>query len=287
MNEPERPRRRGRRLSTALHDQLAARRVVAGQLISLANLVGRPVVDPDGGRVGHVKDLVVRWQQGTVHPPVVAVLVRVGRRFALVSVLDVTLEQTRVRLRTDQFVVSAPVRGPGDVALANDVLDRQLVDVAGVEVVRAADVYLFGTGDGWELAGVDVGQWALLRRVFSKRRKCPSPDRAIDWADLQTFVPRFSDPALPSEPATAAGAMGGAVRLGSPAADLHRLRTKDVAALLDSGLGRAQKAQLAALGDSTMVAAALRELEPAKLNALMSELDDADRTRLTALLAQG
>jgi hypothetical protein len=67
-------------------------------------------------------------------------------------------------------------------------------------------VYLVNGPRGWELAGVDVKQRSFARRLLPKARVCPSPDRAIDWADLQTFVPRFTDPALPAEPDPAAAA---------------------------------------------------------------------------------
>ena len=177
------------------------------------------------------------------------------------------------------------MRADGDVALARDVLDRQLVDVTGVQVVRAADVYLVNGANGWELAGIDVGQWGLFRRLLPQRWTRPTPDRFIDWADLQAFVPRFDETSGvdPKHPAASAGVTGSSVQLASPAADLHRLRAKDVAALLRD-LNRTQQAQLAALAEPSEVAQALRELEPVKLEALLSELDDNDRTRLQALL---
>jgi hypothetical protein len=50
-------------------------------------------------------------------------------------------------------------------ALARDVLDRQLVDTSGVQVVRAADAYLLNGPHGWELAGIDVAllSWQKTR----------------------------------------------------------------------------------------------------------------------------
>jgi hypothetical protein len=85
-------------------------------------------------------------------------------------------------------------------------LDHQLVDITGVQVVWAADSL--------------SRQWAARLGARGRRREAavirppataqsqglPSPDRAIDWADLQTFVPRFTDPALPAEPDPAAAA---------------------------------------------------------------------------------
>jgi sporulation protein YlmC with PRC-barrel domain len=271
----------------AWRDHLAVRDALAQGLVSLANLVGRPVVDSAGDRVGTVRDVVVRWESGTAHPPVVGVLIKVGKGAAIVATHEVTLTQSSVRLLSPRTGAVLPERGPGDVALARDVLDHQLVDVTGVQVVRAADVYLARRGSGWELAGVDIGLWALLRRVFPKRRTCPSPDRALDWADLQAFVPRFADqsPAGPADPAAAAGQRGSSVQTAYPTAQLHRLRAKDVAELL-AGLDRDSQAQLATMGDSATVADALSQLEPAKVDALLSGLDEADRVKLGSLLGR-
>jgi hypothetical protein len=205
----------------------------------------------------------------------------------MVPIDQLTLTQTLVRISSPFLAVEAPGQREGNVQLARDVLDHQLVDVDGVQVVRAADVYLFNPGHGWELAGVDVGAWALLRRLLPKRRRCPPPDRALDWADVQAFVARFPDEAPPGaeDPASAAGASDSDVRLAYPAAQLHRLRARDVARLL-ADLDRAPQAQLAAMADPTTVAKALADLEPPKLEALLSQLDDGDRSRLTALLRE-
>jgi hypothetical protein len=277
-----------RRLPTTLREHLAVRRTMADQVISLASLLGRPVCDDAGTRVGRVSDIVVRWDAGVAYPPVVGVLIRAGSGFAFAELADVTLRQTEVRLRSARVTVSRPVRQLGDVALARDVLDRQLVDVAGVQVVRAADVYLVNGPRGWELAGVDVGHRSFARRLLPKARVCPSADRAIDWADLQAFVPRFTDTALPIEgrPAAAAGAIGGGVQFARPAAELTKLRARDVAAIL-AELSRGQQAQVAAMAAPPAAAEALRQLDPARRDALLAELDEADRTRLQALLDGG
>jgi hypothetical protein len=254
----------------------------------LARLVGRPLRDLEEVKVARINDVVVRWDSGAAHPPVIGILATAGKGLAFVAARDLKFGQDEVRLRSAQLVVGAATRQRGDVALVRDVLDRQLVDVEGVQVVRAADVYLVNGIVGWELAGIDVGIWALLRRVLPRLGVSPAPDRAIDWADLQAFVPRFVDTARadPSDPAASAGITGSSVELTSRAAELHKLRAKDVAALL-KGLNRTDQAQLAALADPSAVAEVLRGLEPAKLKALLSELDDADRSRLLALLPPG
>jgi len=177
------------------------------------------------------------------------------------------------------------VRDEGDISLARDVLDSQLVDVEGVQVVRAADVYLLRLSDGWELAGVDVGFWAYARRLLRKRRHCPPPRRAIDWAGLQTFVPPAGDAGTPglTGPAAAAGTVGSAIQLGSPAKQLRKLRAKEVVAII-SNLGPRERAHVASLAAPSAAAEALRELGQRQRDALLAELSESDRTRLLALL---
>ncbi len=272
-------------LITTLRDQIAVRRAIAGEVISLANLLGRPVVDVDDSRIGRVNDVAVHWEVGTAYPRVSGVLVSLSEGLALVSASEVTLEQAKVRVRSSQISVAKPVRNEGDIALARDVLDSQLVDVEGVQVVRAADVYLFRLSDGWELAGVDVGSWAYARRLLRKRRRCPPPRRAIDWADLQTFVPRTGSAGPPglTGPTAAAGTVGGAIQLGSPAKDLRELRAKEVAAII-SDLGPHKRAQVASLAAPLAAAEALRQLDQKQRDALLGELSESDRTRLLTLL---
>jgi hypothetical protein len=238
-----------------------------------------------GTRVGSVSDIIVRWDAGNAHPPVIGVLVKLARGFAVVGQADVTLRQTEVRLRSDQQMVSRPVRRDGDVALSRDVLDRQLVDTTGVQVVRAADVYLLNGPRGWELAGIDVGVRSFGRRLVSLRRACPPPDRAIDWTQLQAFVPRFTDTTAPwdSDPATAAGTSGSGLQLAGPAAQLKKLRAPEVAAILGD-LNRREQAQLVAVAQPSAAAEALHQLDPDHREALLTELDEADQARLRAML---
>jgi len=269
-------------------ERLAARRVIAGQVISVANLIHRRVLGATGAPVGRVNDLVALWDASVEYPRVAGVLVGVGRGEALVAAQDMTLEQARVRVRTEPLMVTKAVRTAGAVALAHDILDHQLVDLAGVQVVRAADIYVVRVPDGWEVAGVDVGPHALLRRLLPKRRTCPMPDRALDWADLHAFLPRFTDATKPGSdgPAASAGVVGGSLQLGAPATQLHKLRGREVAAII-ADLDRRKQAQLTTLAAPSAAAEALRQMEPAKRDALLAELSDDDRLRLLSLLREG
>jgi sporulation protein YlmC with PRC-barrel domain len=258
---------------------------LADRVISLAHILGRPVRNEAGTRIGRVSDIVVRWDAGNEHPPVTGVFVKVRGALAAVQQADVTLSQTEVRLRSDARVQWRPAWGDDDVPLARDVLDRQLVDTSGVQVVRAADAYLLNGPQGWELAGIDVGLLSFGRRLVTRRRACPRPDRVIDWAQLHAFVPRFTDTttAWQSAPTTAAGTTGSGLQLGRSAAELKELRGPEVAALL-SDLSRYQQAQLVAAAHPCAAVEALRQLDSDHREALLAELDEGDRARLRAML---
>lgn len=267
-----------------LREQLSVRHAIAHSVVALSHLQGRPILDVAGAKVGRVYDVVVRWDKGVEHPVVTGILARAGKGVTFIGARDIEITQGEVRLTAHRLVVERASRGPGDVALAADVLDHQLVDVGGVQVVRAAEVYLVRMPDGWELAGIDVGVLTFLRRLLPRRRRCPPPRRAIDWADVQSFVPRFRERLEDEDaPAAAAGDEGGGVRVGSPAREIRKLKAKDVARLLLE-LGRPGRAEVVALAAPSVVLEVLRGLDPRKLDALLAELSDSERERLVNLL---
>ena len=276
---------KSRRAWAVSRKRFALNGTLADRVLSVAHIVGRPVRNGAGTRIGRVSDIVVRWDAANEHPPVIAVFVKVRGALAAVRPADVTLTQTEIRLRSDARMKWRPVWGDDDVALARDVLDRQLIDTSGVQVVRAADAYLLNGPQGWELAGIDVGLLSFGRRLVARRRACPPPDRVIDWAQLQAFVPRFTDitTAWQSAPTTAAGTTGSGLQLRRSAAQLKELRGPEVVALL-ADLNRHQQAQLVAAAHPSAAAEALRQLDPDHREALLAELDEADRARLRAML---
>lgn len=256
-------------------------RALSGRLLSVANLVGAPVVDARGARAGRLHDLTARWDAEKQNPPVATILVKTGRSVVSLAASAVVLEQNRVSIKPPAVAVTSPAPRPDEFWLARDVLDHQLVDVVGVQVVRAADIYLADLGEGWVVAGVDISIRAFLRRTLRRRRHCPAPVRSIKWSEIQAFVPRevVGDKSAPTGPAAHAGSPVSSVRLAVPSAELRKLRERDVVALLE-GLSRSAQAQLTQLADESVVSAALRKLEPGALDALIAELDPEDQAKL-------
>src|ERR1035438_10306535 len=95
------------------------------------------------------------------------------------------LHRRSVTLRTARLDLREFQRREGEVLLARDILDHQLVDTDEIQVIRAADLYLAQVGDPIHLVGVDVSLQTLLRRLGPRRfRWHPTPDRGIDRAAI-------------------------------------------------------------------------------------------------------
>ncbi|MDA8343472.1 MAG: CBS domain-containing protein [Actinomycetota bacterium] len=250
------PRRTRRRNRTR---RILATREVRDAIVSLAGLVGRPVYNQAGAEIGRLADVVCRWSDGQTYPPVTGLVVRIGRRLAFVDASVVgSVAHDRVTLQTARLDLRDFAPRAGEVTLAAQVLDHQLVDVDGVQVIRAADLYLAPVLGRIRLVGVDISVQTLLRRLGPARwRPTPTPERVIDWAAIEPFGD--------TEP-------GGApqVRLRTTNAGLQRLRPGELADLLED-LQRPERQRLLDALPPGEAADALEEMDPEELAALLRE----------------
>src|ERR1700721_4384346 len=164
-------------------ERLTTLRHVRSELVSLAGLIGKPVLNQSGQQIGHVSDVVARWDSNQPYPPATGLIVRVGRRRAWLPIDAVEeVHRDRVRLRTARLDLRDVALRPGEVELARDVIDHQLVDTDGARVIRASDLYLARVAEGVQLVGGEVGSNSLLRRLGPARfRSRPTPEKVIDW----------------------------------------------------------------------------------------------------------
>jgi CBS domain-containing protein len=263
---PHQRRRRTRRI--------LASEGVFDSIVSLAGVLGRPVRNQSGQEIGRLDDIVARWADGQMYPPVSGLVIRVGRRVAFVpaSAID-RIAAAEVLLRSSRLDLRDVERRSGEVLLARDVLDHQLVDVDGVQVIRAADLYLAEVLGRIRLVGADVSNATLLRRLGPRRwRPRPTPDRVIDWAAIQPF----SEPGGDDDP-------GAHVRLRTTNEGLLRLRPGELADLLED-LRRDERQELLAALSPDEAADALEEMQPDDLEQLLRETDPGEAARLVAAM---
>jgi hypothetical protein len=212
-----------------------AARELEGSLVSLAALIGSAVKDPDGRKVGELRDIVVNWTAAASYPPMTAIVMRTGKSDTLVGARWIEVSApASVRLRSAQAYARAVQRRSGDVALAHDVLDHQIVDHDGRQLVRPADVYLAAGHEHVELVGVEVGPRALLRRLGPKGlRGRIRPQQVIDWESITGFAPRPGESVRPrGRGASVAGRPGSGIELDGTGGEVKHMRPSEVQAAL-------------------------------------------------------
>jgi magnesium transporter len=153
-------------------------------MLYLSQLLGRPIREVEGERVASLKDVIVRL--GSDHPPVMGLVARFGRLDLFVPRAHLlSFDVSGARISSDPVDFRRFARREGEVLLARDVLDKQLIDVDGKRVVRVNDVQLIESGGEWLVTGADVTFAGLWRRLTPHNFVGTNrPVEVIDWADV-------------------------------------------------------------------------------------------------------
>jgi sporulation protein YlmC with PRC-barrel domain/flagellar motility protein MotE (MotC chaperone) len=210
--------------------------------VLLTDLLGAQVRAADGTVAGRLVDLAV--EVGEEHP--VVRRLAVGRGQHTTGYVDwsavVAFEHDEVQLGTSGAVTGA--EGQAEVLLRRDVLDTQVVDVAGKRLARVSEVLLSREGEQVAVAAVEIGAAGVWRRLGLRRLAHRTPTRSIAWADLHLTSAR-----------------GHALQLTTPGAAVHRLAGPELAAVV-AHLPTDKGAQILAAVSPEHAAAALSAAHP-------------------------
>lgn len=158
-------------------------------VLHLSLVVGAPLRDPDGERLGRVEDLIVRLGEPG-YPPITGFLVLVAKRRSFLAAEHVAdIGPGGVVLRKAKLDLRRFERRPGEVLLKHDVLDHQLINVDGARLVRANEIELARVEGWWRVVGVDTGPRGGVRRLLPRPlgRRIASGS-FLDWASIEPFV---------------------------------------------------------------------------------------------------
>jgi hypothetical protein len=203
-------------------------------VLHLSLVVGAPLLDSDGQRLGKVDDLIVRLGEPG-YPPITGFLVSVaGRRSYLPAEAVADMTPGGVVLRTATLDLGRFERRAEEVLLKHDVLDHQLINVDGARLVRANEIELARVEGWWRVVGVDTGPRGGLRRLLPRPLgRHVGPGTFLDWASIEPFVGH-----VPS------------VRLRVPHPKLARLHPAQIADLVEAASHReGQEIMQAVRGD--------------------------------------
>src|SRR6185503_14645730 len=160
-----------------------------------------------------------------------------------------------VRLNSDVLDLRPFMRREGEVLLARDVLDKQLIDVDGKRVVRVNDVQIIPAANEWRVTGADVSLAGLWRRLAPSFMRRGNPVEVIDWADVGY---------LATDAAT--------VQLKSSRGKLTRLHPVEIARLAEA-FSYQQGAEIVESLDDETAAETLEEMAAARQAQIIGDMD--------------
>jgi magnesium transporter len=226
-------------------------------MLYLSQVLSRPIRDLEGDRVATVKDVIVRLGAED-HPPLIGLVARYRRRDFFVSRWRITeFNEHGVRLNSDILDLRPFVRRDGEVLLARNVLDKQLIDVDGKRVVRVNDVQIIHMGGEWRVTGADVSLQGLWRRLApSGLMGTRKPVEVIDWSNVGY---------LATDEAT--------VRLKSSSDKLARLHPVEIARLAEALSYHHGSEVVESLDDET-AAETLEEMPAERQARILGDMDE-------------
>lgn len=214
------------------------------------------MLSPSGEGVGKVDDVIVRLRGGD-YPLVTGLVARVGGRRVYVSIRRVgELSERQVTLAKAKVDLRSFERRDGEVLLREDILGHRLIDVADAELVRAWDVELVATGEGWVVSRLDTRRPARWFGLVRGSGGQPSQD----W--------KAFEPLIGHSPS---------VRSRAKFRRVGRLRPAQIADLLeDASRTEGQEILDTVHADPELEADVFEELNPDIANRLFGDRSDAE-----------
>ncbi len=180
-------------------------------MLYLSQLLGAPVEDPQGERIGKIIDIEETRTISNISGSTSAAFTPTNAARSPILVIEGNSEHTwyvpvedvewhddilRLRVPTQQLSTQ-PLSSVGDqliiaISLAQDVLDKQVIDIVRKKAVRVNDVCL---RDDWYILGIDSSTLGLVRRLApnwllgtrrgSVNRSQRPPTNLILWENIE------------------------------------------------------------------------------------------------------
>ena len=162
----------------------------------LSQMIGKTIHDSDGENIGTLSDILASQRKELPHPQVTALAVKHQKQILYIPISDVTIlfvPAIPLNKKLDEIVPYQP--NENDIYLVNDVLDKQIIDVNGVRVIRVNDLELTKVNGHFYVANIDISSVGLLRRLgiaWPQRLKKKNPSEKsggfITW-DVVELLP--------------------------------------------------------------------------------------------------
>ena len=244
-------------------------------MIYLSQMLGNPVLDANGEKIGVVNDLGIATRE--VFPRVTSLAFQgPGKTPFMISwrkYVD-TFDDNEVRLAVPATDIRFSYLQPDEVLIGRDLLNKQVVDTRGMRVVRVNDLKLSDTSSSQlRLLGAEVGIRGILRALSPSFEKLvlrlshalghEIPEKIIAWNYMDLIDRDLSN-----------------VKLSVSHQTLDDLHPADVADNLEQ-LDPRLRGQVFAQLDDDQAAEAMAELDDDEMAAkIVGGMADADASRM-------
>ncbi len=226
----------------------------------LSQILGKNYISDDGTILGRINDFLIDQstlpgkENEPVRPKVVAIRVKKGTQTRVLDFSSFEIKKFKRQWRITCLEIHdiSPGLFHNSLWLAENVLDKQIVDIHGRKLVRVNDIRMVIIPAGTYVIAVDVGFDGLLRRVGIEKPfqillgplRINIPGKFILWDDIE-----------------AVGLSNSMLKLSRPTSRLNTLHPSDLADIIEE-LDLTTRTYLFASLDEEQAADVLEELEP-------------------------
>ncbi|MCH4053072.1 MAG: CBS domain-containing protein [Atopobiaceae bacterium] len=243
-------------------------------MIYLSQMLGTPVMDAEGKKIGTVNDLGIAT--GEVFPRVTSLAFEGPEKTPFMiswrKYVD-SFAADEVDLKVPAEDIRFSYLQPDEVLIARDLLNKQIVDTRGMKVVRVNDLKLSDTGSSLRLLGAEVGMRGILRSISPKLEAfalkvakafgTSIPEQVIAWNYMDLLDRDLSN-----------------VKLSVSHKTLDELHPADIADIIEQ-LDPRLRAQVFAQLDDDQAAEAMAELDDDEVAAsIVDDMTEADASKM-------
>ncbi len=225
----------------------------------LSEIINKPVIDNEGKKIGKFKDFVA--SVSVTYPIVEALIVRTtDKKDINVPWEDVELINKEIKLKIKFNDIKEYKLKNRDILIADEVLDKQVVDLEGKKLKRINDLQFATTQDYYRLIGADISFKGILRRLglerIPKGLGIKLQDDNISWKDVDVLESNVSR-----------------LKLKVPEYKLKKLHPADIAEIVDQ-LSINDSIKILNSLDEEIAADAMEEISPERQVTLFEEMNN-------------
>ena len=230
--------------------------------MQLSALLKGQILSTTGEIVGRVDDVIVRLRGGEL-PLVTGLVAKVGRRRVFLPIARIsTLAPEKATLADPRVDLRSFERREGEVLLRQDILGHRLIDVAEAELVRAWDIELSETSEGWVVTCLDTRRPARLFGIIPRSAGHPCQD----WKAFEPLIGHEDS-----------------VRVRSAFGRVRKLKPAQIADLLEEASPKEGEEILDVVhSDPELEADVFEELDPDIANRLFEDKTDSEVAEVIA-----